>query len=51
VHEWVDPERNLVAKSAFEAGFSRDACINAWEKVGVAPLTMACLENKKVLKS
>ncbi len=51
VYGGVDPETNLVVKSAFEAGFSRDACINAWEMVGVAPLTRAWLENKKVLKS
>ncbi len=47
----VDPETNLVVKSAFEAGFSRNACIRAWEKVGAAPPTGAFLENKKVLKS
>ena len=51
VYGGVDPETNLVVQSAFEAGFSRDACVHAWEKVGAAPPTRACLENKKVLKS
>ena len=35
-------------KCAFTVGFSREACINAWETVGAAPLTMKCLDNKKV---
>lgn len=51
VYGGVDPETNLVVQSAFEAGFSRNACVHAWEKVGAAPPTRACLENKKVLKS
>ncbi len=52
IYGGVDPEMNLVVKSAFEAGFSKDACItNAWEKVSAAPLMRTCLENKKVLKS
>jgi len=47
----VDPETNLVVKSAFECGFSRENCRNAWEKVGAAPLTRACMLNKKVRRS
>ncbi len=42
---------DLVVKLAFNTGFSRDACRNAWDKVGAAPLTRAALENKKVPKS
>ena len=47
----VDPETSIVVKSAFEEGFSRDGCRNAWEKVGAAPLTRYCLNDKKVRKS
>ncbi|KAL3771166.1 hypothetical protein ACHAWU_004789 [Discostella pseudostelligera] len=47
----MDPETNLVVKSAFECGFSRDNCRNAWDKVGAAPLTRACMMNKKVRRS
>jgi hypothetical protein len=41
----------LVMKLAFDAGFLRGACRNAWDKVGAAPLTRAALENEKVRKS
>jgi hypothetical protein len=37
--------------SAFHIGFSEEACKHAWEKVGAAPLTRACLNNKRVRKS
>lgn len=47
----TDPETNLVVKSAFECGFSRENCRNAWEKVGAAPLTRACMLNNKVRRS
>ena len=47
----VDPETNFVVKSAFECGFSRENCRNAWGKVGAAPLTRACMLNKKVRRS
>ena len=47
----VDPETNVIVKSAFDQGFSREGCKHAWEKVGAAPLTRACLNNKKVRKS
>jgi hypothetical protein len=50
VYGGVDTETTLVVKSAFEAGFSREACRNAWGKVGAVPLTRACLENNKVCK-
>ena len=35
---------------AFSHGFSREACISAWKKVGAAPLTRACLSDPKVSK-
>jgi len=51
VYGGTDAETGLQVTSAFDAGFSRDACRNAWDKVGAAPLTRAALENKKVRKS
>lgn len=48
VFSGVDPETNIIVKSAFEEGFSREACKHAWEKVGVVRLTKECLTNKKV---
>jgi hypothetical protein len=36
---------------AFTAGFSKKACLNAWAKVGEAPLTCQCLSDPKVSKS
>jgi hypothetical protein len=47
VYGETDVETGLVVKSTFDAGFSRDACRNASDKVGAAPLTRAALENKK----
>ena len=47
----IDPETGLElteAESAFEVAFSIAACVRAWEKVGAAPLTRKCLEDKKV---
>jgi hypothetical protein len=38
---------DLVVKLAFNTGFSRDACRNAWDKVGAAPLTRAALKIKR----
>ena len=35
---------------AFSRGFSREACLNAWKKVGAAPLTRSCLSDPKVSK-
>ena len=32
----------------FSAGFTKEAYLGAWEKVGLVPLTMACLDNPKV---
>jgi hypothetical protein len=50
VYGGTNLEMGLVVNLAFDAGFSRDACRNAWEKVSAAPLTRAALENKKVQK-
>jgi hypothetical protein len=44
----TDPETNYVLdKSAFQVGFSREACRDAWAKVGAAPLTRSCLKDEK----
>lgn len=46
-----DHETGLVigeSENAFEVGFFRDACLSAWAKIGAAPLTMKCLDDKKV---
>jgi hypothetical protein len=50
VYGGTNLETDLIMNLAFDAGFSRDACKNAWEEVGAAPLTRAALENKKVQK-
>jgi hypothetical protein len=48
----VDPTSDHNVKiSAFERGFSKEACLSAWAKVGAAPLSMKCLEDQKVRKS
>lgn len=39
------------AESAFQVGFSREACRVAWASVGAVPLTRACLKNPQVRKS
>ena len=36
---------------AFTRGFSKIACLNAWAKVGAAPLTRKCLSDPKVSKT
>ena len=41
VYGGTDMKMGLVMKSAFYAGFLRDASRNAWDKVGAAPLTRA----------
>jgi hypothetical protein len=46
-----DPDTKLELPSAFEMGFSREACKASWTKVGAAPLTRACLNDPKVRKS
>ncbi len=46
----MDKEADLAVKLGFQAGFSREACRNAWGTVGAAPLMRACLEHKKVRK-
>jgi hypothetical protein len=48
----VEPETGLrLEESVFDKGFSREACRRAWAKVGVAPLSRACLKHKKVYRS
>ena len=39
-----------IETSAFEKGFSKEANLSAWAKVGAAPLTRACLWDKKVCR-
>ncbi len=34
-------------KSAFNEGFSKTQCLQAWEKVGAAPVTQKCLDSDK----
>jgi hypothetical protein len=47
-----DPETKLeLSESAVGAGFSEKACKHAWEKVGAACLTRACLKDKRVRRS
>lgn len=48
----ADPETDFtLTESAFEHGFSKAACLNAWAKVGAAPLTRKCLSDPKVSKT
>ena len=48
----VDPMSGHEVKiSAFKKGFSKEACLSAWAKVGAAPLSTKCLEDEKVRKS
>jgi hypothetical protein len=48
----TDPESGYVlTECAFKHGFSKEACLNAWAKVGAAPLTRACLSDPKVSRT
>ena len=40
-----------ITKCTFLAGFSKEACLSVWEKVGAAPCTRKCLSDPKVSKS
>ena len=40
-----------ITKCAFLAGFSKEVCLSAREKVGTAPCTRRCLSDPKVSKS
>ncbi len=55
VFSGVDPETNQkVGECAVTAGFNKEACLKAWEKVGVAfknTVTKACLDEPKVHKT
>ena len=45
----TDPDTGyFIETSAFELGFSRSHCKNAWAKIGASPLIMACLTDPKV---
>ena len=39
-----------ITQCAFLAGFSKEACLSAWEKVGAGPCTWKCLSDLKVSK-
>jgi hypothetical protein len=43
-------EAQLELELAFEIGFSRQRCLDSWEKIGAAPLTRKCLDNPQVRK-
>ena len=34
-------------RNAFQEAFSKEKCLEAWAKVGAAPLTMKCMESDK----
>ncbi len=38
----------ILEKTAFNAGFNKRKCLQAWEKVGAAPATQKCLDSGKV---
>ncbi len=40
-----------ITQCAFLAGFSKEACLNVWEKVGAALCTWKCLSDPKVSKA
>jgi hypothetical protein len=40
-----------LTECAFLSGFSKEACLNAWAKIGAALLTRQCLSDPKVSKS
>ena len=44
----TDPLSQCVYENAFETSFSKENCLKSWKAVGAAPLTRACLQNKKV---
>jgi hypothetical protein len=47
----VDDKTKLELESAFEVGFSRQRCLDSWEKIGAAPPTRKCLDDPQVRKS
>ena len=40
-----------VEKNAFQDGLSDVACFSAWQKIGPAPLTRKCSEDKQVCRT
>ena len=47
----VHADTKLELESAFEIGFSRQRCVDSWEKIGAAPPTHKCLNDPRVRKS
>jgi hypothetical protein len=48
----TNPETSFRStECAFTHGFSKEACLNAWAKVGAAPLTRKCLSDPKVSRT
>jgi hypothetical protein len=44
----VAPDMGLNLESAFKIGFSRQSCLDSWERIGAAPLTQKCLGDPQV---
>ena len=44
----VDPDTGLELVSAYELGFLRQCCLDAWETIGAAPLTCKSLDDPQV---
>ena len=40
--------KRVCYRNDFQEAFSKEKCLEAWAKVGAAPLTMKCLESEKV---
>ena len=38
----------VIEKCPFTVGFNKKACLGSWKKIGAAPCTIACLNDKKV---
>jgi hypothetical protein len=47
----VNPNTSLNLELAFEIGFSRQPCLDLWERIGAAPLTRKCLGDPQVRQS
>ena len=49
IFEGTDPITKMGGyRNAFQEAFSKEKCLEAWSKVGNAPLTIKCLESDKV---
>ena len=38
----------LVRKNSFQEGFLKGRCLNAWAKIGAAPMVRACMSDKQI---